>query len=396
MSQTRRTFLASSAVGAAGLALSPYAAYASLGRAAKPLRILVLGGTGFIGPHIVEACLARGHKLTLFNRGRTEKVTGHDFADSDGIDRRYGNRDPEKLALEDQPAGPDNPKGLSSLEEGEWDAVIDNSGYWPRIVGASAELLAPRVKQYLFISTVSVYSGHDVVGADTTAPLGTMEDPTLEDFGASFENYGPAKALCEQAVERAMPGRALSLRPGLIVGPGDLTGRFTYWPVRASRGGEMIAPGTPNDPLQMIDARDLARWAVHCVEKNTTGTFDAVGPQAPELTMGMVVDACLKASPDAGTTATWCDAEFLEAQGVSPWGHMPLWIPPRGDSVGFHQRDVSSSIAAGLTFLPVEKTCKDTLAWYNGLEEDSRYRRIAGIEADREAEVLAAWHEQQG
>ena len=127
-----------------------------------------------------------------------------------------------------------------------------------------------------------------------------------------------------------------------------------------------------------------------------TGTFDAVGPQAPELTMGMVVDACLKASPDAGTTATWCDAEFLEAQGVSPWGHMPLWIPPRGDSVGFHQRDVSSSIAAGLTFLPVEKTCKDTLAWYNGLEEDSRYRRIAGIEADREAEVLAAWHEQQG
>ncbi len=391
MSQTRRTFLASSAVGAAGLALSPYAAYAALGRAAKPLRILILGGTGFIGPHIVEACLARGHTLTLFNRGKLEKMTGHDFANTDGIDRRYGNRDPEKLALEDQDAGPDNPKGLSSLEEGEWDAVIDNSGYWPRIVGASAELLAPRVKHYLFISTVSVYDSHDKIGADTTASIGTMEDPTIEDF----KYYGPAKALCERAVERAMPGRALTLRPGLIVGPGDLTGRFTYWPVRAAKGGEMIAPGSPDDPIQMIDARDLATWAVHCVERQVTGTFDAVGPQAPELTIGDILDGCINAS-DADTTLTWCDAEFLESQGVSPWGHMPLWIPPKGEQIGFHQRDVSASIAAGLTFLPVLKTCKDTLAWYNGLAEDSRYRRVAGIDAEREAEVLAAWHEQQG
>lgn len=395
MTQTRRTFLATSAAGAAGLALSPYAAYASLGRASAPLRILVLGGTGFIGPHIVEACRARGHTLTLFNRGRLEKVTGHDFAGSDDIERRYGNRDPEKAAQEDQPAGPDNPKGLSSLEEGEWDAVIDNSGYWPRIVGASAELLAPRVKQYVFISTVSVYEGHSEVGADTTAPLGTMEDPTVEDFGASFENYGPAKALCEQAVERAMPGRSLAIRPGLIVGPGDLTGRFTYWPVRAARGGEMLAPGTPNDPLQMIDARDLARFVVHCVEQGTTGTFDAVGPQAPELTMGMLIEACTKVA-DNDVRATWCDAEFLEAQGVSAWGDMPLWIPPRGDSVGFHQRDVSKSIAAGLTFLPVQTTCGDTLAWYNSQEEGSRFRRIAGIDADREAAVLKAWHEQHG
>ena len=395
MTQTRRTFLASSAVGAAGLAISPYAAYASLGRASAPLRILVLGGTGFIGPHIVEACLARGHSLTLFNRGRTEKVTGHDFAGSDGIDRRYGNRDPEKLAQEDQEAGPDNPMGLSSLEEGEWDAVIDNSGYWPRIVGASAELLAPRVKQYLFISTVSVYDSYAEVGADASASVGTMEDPTVEDFGASFENYGPAKALCEHAVERAMPGRALSLRPGLIVGPGDLTGRFTYWPMRVARGGEMIAPGTPGDPIQMIDARDLATWAVHCVEKNVTGTFDAVGPQAPELTIGDILDASKRAS-GADTTLTWCDAAFLESQGVSPFGDMPLWMPPEGERAGFHQRDVSTSIAAGLTFLPVEKTCKDTIAWYNGLAEDSRFRRLAGIDAEREAAVLAAWHEQHG
>ncbi|MBZ0173049.1 MAG: NAD-dependent epimerase/dehydratase family protein, partial [Phycisphaerales bacterium] len=156
MSQTRREFLTVSAAGAAVVALSPYAAYAGLGCAARPMRILILGGTGFLGPHCVEACLARGHTLTLFNRGRTEKVTGHTFEGEDGIERRYGNRDPEKLALENEDAGPDNPKGLAQLEEGEWDAVIDTSGYWPRIVGASARLLAPRVKQYLFISTVSV------------------------------------------------------------------------------------------------------------------------------------------------------------------------------------------------------------------------------------------------
>lgn len=395
MSQTRRDFLATTTAAGAAAAVSPYAAYAGWARAAEPMRILILGGTGFLGPHCVEAALARGHKLTLFNRGRTEKVTGHDFADEDGIERRYGNRDPEKTAVEAEPEGPDNPKGLASLETGEWDAVIDTSGYWPRIVDASASLLADRVKQYLFISTVSVYASNAEVGADTSAPLATMEDSTVEEFGAQFENYGPGKALCEQAAEAAMPGRATSLRPGLIVGPGDTTGRFTYWPVRVARGGEVLSPGMPSDPIQMIDVRDLAAWVVHCLEQNVTGVYDAVGPQAPELTMGMLLDACKKAS-GSDAAFTWCNDAFLEAHEVSPWGHMPLWISPRGESAGFHQRDVSKSIAAGLTFSAPVRTARDTLDWYNGLADDSRFKRLGGIDAEREAEVLKSWHAEHG
>jgi len=395
MSQTRRDFLTTTAAGAAVAAISPYAAYAGLGRASKPLRILILGGTGFLGPHCVEACLARGHTLTLFNRGRTETRTGYSWDDHPEIERRYGNRDPEKLAVEDQPAGPDNPKGLASLEAGEWDAVIDTSGYWPRIVGASASLLAPRVGQYLFISTVSVYKNTAEIGADASAELATMEDPTVESFGDQFQNYGPGKVLCEQAAEGAMPGRVTVLRPGLIVGPGDPTGRFTYWPVRVARGGETLAPGMASDPIQLIDVRDLAAWVVHCLERRVTGSLDAVGPQAPELTMGGVLDACKQA---AGSDAsfTWCNDAFLEAQGVSPWGHMPLWVPPRGEGAGFHQRDVSKSIAAGLVLSPIARTARDTLGWYTGLPDDHPSKRVGGLEAEREAEVLKAWHAEHG
>lgn len=393
MTQTRRDFLTTTAAGAVAMGVSPYAAYALMGRTTKPLRILILGGTGFLGPHCVAACLARGHSLTLFNRGKTETRTGHTFADHPEIERRYGNRDPEKLRLGDQPAGPDNPMGLSSLEGGEWDAVIDTSGYWPRVVGASASLLGPRVKQYLFISTVSVYAGNAEPGADTTAELATMDDPTVEDFGPGYANYGPGKSLCEQAAEAAMPGRVTVHRPGLIVGPGDNSGRFTYWPVRVARGGEVLAPGMPGDPIQLIDVRDLAVWIVHCLERNVTGVYDAIGPMAPELTMGGVLEAC-KETSGSDATLTWCDDEFLESQGVSPWGHMPVWFSPRGESAGFHQRDVSKSIAAGLVLSPIARTAKDTLEWYDGLAEDSRYKQVGGIKPEREAEVLTAWHEE--
>jgi 2'-hydroxyisoflavone reductase len=395
MIQTRRDFLTTSAAGAAVAALSPYAAYAAMGQAAKPMRILILGGTGFLGPHCVEACLARGHKLTLFNRGRTETRTGHTWEDHPEIERLYGNRDPEKLRKEDEPEGPDNPMGLSALEGGEWDAVIDTSGYWPRIVGASASLLGPNVGQYLFVSTVSVYKSNTAVGDDTTAELGTMEDPTAEEFGDQFQNYGPGKALCEQAAEKAMPGRVTVHRPGLIVGPGDNSGRFTYWPTRVAKGGEVLSPGTPDDPIQLIDVRDLAAWSVDCLERKVTGIYDAIGPMAPELTMGDMLDAC-KETSGSDATFTWCNDAFLEAQSVSPWGHMPLWIPPRGESAGFHQRDVSKSIKAGLVLSPIARTTKDTLDWYNGLEDDSRFKRVGGIGAEKEAEVLAAWHAEHG
>lgn len=395
MAQTRREFLSTAAVGAAAATLSPYAAYAYLGQTHAPLRILILGGTGFLGPHCVEACRARGHTLTLFNRGRTEKVTGHEYAGEEGIEIRHGNRDPLKLAAEDQPEGEDNPKGLATLAEGEWDGVIDTSGYWPRIVGASAELLAPRVKQYLFISTVSVYASNEQVGADVTAPVGTMADPTIETFGEQFENYGPAKALCEQACEKAMPGRVTVLRPGLIVGPGDTTGRFTYWPVRVAKGGEVLAPGTPADPIQLIDVRDLAAWVVHCLEQRVMGIYDAVGPLDGELTMGGVLDGC-KAAAGSEATFTWADADFLDAHGVSAWGDMPLWVPPRGESAGFHRRNVKRSFEAGMKLRAVEGTAKDTLDWYNGLAEDNRFRRLGGIAPEREVEVLKAWHDQHG
>lgn len=395
MTQTRREFMTTTAAGAAAAALSPCAAYAGWAPASKPMRILILGGTGFLGPHCVEACRARGHELTLFNRGRTEKVTGHDFHDTEGVEIRHGNRDPEKAAVESEPEGPDNPKGLSALQAGEWDGVIDTSGYWPRIVKASASLLADRVRQYLFISTVSVYASNAEVGADTSAALATMDDPTVEEFGDQFQNYGPGKALCERAAEGAMPGRVTVLRPGLIVGPGDTTGRFTYWPVRMVRGGEVLCPGMASDPIQLIDVRDLAAWVVRCLERGTTGTFDAVGPPAPELTMGKMLEACRTA---AGTDAsfTWCNDAFLEAWDVSAWGDMPVWIPPRGESAGFHQRDVSASLKAGLELSPIERTAKDTLDWSRGLPADSRFRRVGGISPEREAEVLKAWHAEHG
>ncbi|MBK7404833.1 MAG: NAD-dependent epimerase/dehydratase family protein [Phycisphaerales bacterium] len=395
MTQSRREFLSTAAAGAAGVMLSPYAAYGALGRSQAPLRILILGGTGFLGPHCVEACRARGHALTLFNRGRTENVTGHKFEGEDGIEIRHGNRDPLKLAADDQPEGPDNPKGLASLAEGEWDGVIDTSGYWPRIVGASAELLAPRVQQYLFISTVSVYASNEEVGADVTAPLGTMADPTVEEFGQQFENYGPAKVLCEQACEKALPGRVTVLRPGLIVGPGDTTGRFTSWPVRVAKGGEVLAPGTPSDPIQLIDVRDLAAWVVHCLEQKVMGTYDAVGPLDGELNMGGVLEGC-KTAAASDATFTWADADFLDAHGVSAWGDMPLWVPPRGDSAGFHRRNVKRSYEAGMKLRSVDETAKATLDWYNELPADSRFKRLAGIDAEREAEVLKAWHEANG
>lgn len=392
MPHTRRDFLASAGAAAAAGAVSPYAAYGLQRPARKPLRILILGGTGFLGPHCVEAALARGHKLTLFNRGSTEERTGHTWENHPEIERRYGNRDPEKPARE---GGEDVPTGLTELSEGAWDGVIDTSGYWPRMVHASAGLLKDRVRQYLFISTVSVYKSNSEPGADATAELATMDDPTVEEFGAQFQNYGPGKALCEAAAEAEMPGRVTVLRPGLIVGPGDLLPRFTYWPVRMQDGGEVLAPGTSQDPIQIIDVRDLAEWMVRCLENGTTGVYDALGPEAGKLTMGSMLDGCrLAAQTDA--KLTWVNDAFLEAHSVSAWGDLPVWVSPRGDGAGFHTRDISRSVKAGLEFRPVARTAADTLEWYNSLDAGDPLRRTMGWSREREAAVLAAWHEQHG
>lgn len=390
MHSNRRDFLATSSFALAGLAVGARRLQAAM--PAAPKRILILGGTGFLGPAVTAAAQARGHSVSLFNRGKTEKVL---HTKTDNTERFYGNRDPNKTADEKDPA---SAKGLDSLKGHTWDAVVDTSGYFPRMVRASAELLAPSVKQYVFISSVSVYADTSTPGADTSAAVGKMADESVETFGASFENYGPAKALCEQAAEAAMPGRVTNVRPGLIVGPGDPTGRFTYWPVRVARGGEVLSPGTPNDPLQMVDVRDLAEWIIHLIETGTMGVFDAISPQnppgKPAFTMGMLLDAC-KAASGSNATFTWCDAEFLASQQVSPWGDMPLWVPPTGESAGFHTRNVQKSIDAGLKMRPVVTTCKDTLEWFNSVAEGDRLKKLAAISPEREVEVLRAWRERE-
>ena len=281
---------------------------------AAPLRILILGGTGFLGPELVEAAQARGHHLTLFNRGKTRPGL---FAKDETIEKLQGDRDPQKAP------------GLAALEGKQWDAVIDTSGYVPRIVGASAKLLAPNVKQYVFISTISVYADLSTVNRDESGRLETTPDETSEDVP---KYYGALKALSEKAAEAAMPGRVTVIRPGLIVGPGDPTGRFTYWPLRLNRGGEVMAPGTGEDPVQLIDARDLAKWTIHMIEQKQVGTFNAVGP-AQKMTMRQMLEGVKQGVP-SDARFTWVPAAFLEKQNVSPWQDMPVWIPAEGETLG--------------------------------------------------------------
>lgn len=414
MHRTRREFIRTTAVAGAMAALPLSGTAFARARGASERRggkrILILGGTAFVGPALVDAARARGHTLTLFNRGRTEKRIGT----IDGVEHLYGNRYPELHADDSDPT---SPKGLSSLEGKTWDAVVDTSGQYRRIVKASAELLAPSVKHYIYISSISVYKDNSKIGGDENDETHTLADPDVETMGAGYANYGGLKALCERTAEEAMPGRTTAIRPGLIVGPGDGTDRFTYWPVRVQRGGEVLAPGTPEDPIQLIDVRDLAEWIVHVIENTITGTFDAVGPPAG-LTMGKMLGAC-KTAAGSDARFTWADAGFLEEQKVSPWGDMPVWIPPRGDSAGFHRRTIARATAAGLTFRPILDTARATLAWFPS--ELERRRRVtaemleqatkegkpapqlqdpgelrAGIKPQREAEVLALWHDKHG
>ena len=333
--------------------------------------LLILGGTGVLGPAVVEAAKARGFTITLFNRGKTRPQL---FPD---IEKLHGDRDPSKG------------DGLKALAGRKWDAVIDNSGFVPRIVKASAELLAPSVKHYIYISSVSAYADDSVVGADETAAVRTMPDPTVETMGKDFENYGPLKALCEQAAEAAMPGRVANVRPGYIVGPDDPTDRFTYWPVRVARGGEVLAPGAPGDPVQIIDVRDLAEWLITLVEGRTTGVFNAVGPGEP-LTMGALLDACKAAAPGVDARLTWVSAKFVEELPGEPLD-LPIWAPAEGKTLGFHTRSVERARKAGLKLRPAQETTRDTLAWWKTLPAERQAKMRAGLKPEREAEALAAW-----
>lgn len=374
MTTTRREFIAVSAAtataaAAATAALSSRAGLAGVLRPqpAKPLSILILGGTGFLGPATIDAAQARGHKVTIFNRGKREKYVGS----RDNIVKIYGNRDPDKHAqskfvdckeVEDETS----PKGLKELEGKKFDAVVDNSGFVPRIVKASAELLAPNVGHYVFISTLGVYKNNDKPNMDESDELGIMADPTVEEMGADSSNYGPLKALCEQAAEKAMPGRVTNLRAGYIVGPGDTSDRFTYWPVRASQGGTMLVPGTPDDAVQFIDVRDLADFIIHCMETKAAGAMNAMGPAKPLKTGGLIA-ACVSAAKNSGSkdvaVPQYVPYEWL-AKHDAEAGTLPILLPPDGETAGFHTRKIDRAIKAGIKFRSAEETCKALLDWW--------------------------------
>lgn len=374
MGVKRREFLkystAITALGLVGTDLSSFAAAKNKKTKNGDKTLLILGGTAFLGPQIVEAARSLGYKITLFNRGKTHPEL---FPD---LEKLRGDRD----------------GNLKALEGRSWDVVIDTSGYVPRHVRDSATLLGSSVQQYIFISTISVYADTSKPGMDESAPVGKLEDESVEDVSGG--SYGPLKALCEKAAEKAMPGRVTVIRPGLIVGPGDGTDRFTYWPVRLDRGGEVLAPGSASDPVQFIDVRDLAEWTLRCARDRTTGVFNATGPRG-ELTIGQLLSACKAAASGKALTLTWVEAAFLEEQKVAPWSDMPVWVPPQGGSAGFARINCARALSSGLTFRPVEATVKDTLLWWKTQPKERQVTLRAGIKPEREAEVLAAWHERK-
>jgi len=360
----RRTLLGLGAAAALSASLPSFA------RKIKPLRILVLGGTRFIGLHMTALALQRGHTLTFFNRGKTKADRYPE------VERIKGDRDGQ----------------IDGLKNREWDVVIDNSGYVPRHVRLTAELLAPKVRQYVFTSSISVYPDFSVP-RDEKSPVGKLADETIEKVDG--ETYGPLKALCEQAAEKAMPGRTTIIRPGLIVGPDDNTDRFTWWPARAARGGEFIAPGAPQDPFQVIDARDLAAFTINAIERNFTGIYNLVsnvnGFRFGELIDASIDSASKRARPAEAPRVTWLPADFLAAQEVAPWSEMPVWLPASGEEAAFAGTSNAAALARGLTITPIAKTVDDTMAWHLARPAEEREKLKAGIAPDKEARVLGAW-----
>lgn len=345
------------------------------------LKILVLGGTGFIGPHMVREALRRGHEVTLFNRGRTNRNL---FPD---LELLVGDRD----------------GGLNALEGREWDAVIDNSGYVPRHVADSAKLLSSAVSHYVYVSSVSAYAAmsgnltaasyHDVDMPNTEydSPLATMPDESVEEV--TSETYGPMKVLCERAATDAMgEDRITILRPTWIAGPGDDSDRFTYWPVRVSRGGEMLAPGTADDLIQIVDVRDLATFVVDSLERRIMGIYNMVTPPGAYTMGGLLGDS--QAVSGTEVNVTWVDLPFIEANGLDYNNGLPIWAPARGDTRSDAIVNGDRSFRMGMSTRPLKETIRDTLSWWRTLPEDRRANMRSGLTAEREAELLAAWHAQ--
>lgn len=369
---TRRTFLSGLATSTAALplavALPANASAPCDARRTDPLRILVLGGTGFLGPHFVQSALARGHTLTLFHRGRT----GAEMFP--GLEHLKGDRESGDLA---------------ALKGREFDVVVDNSGYVPKHVEDTASMFAASCKQYLFVSTVSVYEEPEEPGVrlDESSPVATVTDEevaAVKTIRESMPHYGALKARCEAAAEKAMPGRVTVVRPGLIVGPRDTSDRFTWWPVRLDRGGEVLAPGDPEAKVQFVDVRDLAEWMLALVEKRVFGVMNAVGFAGP-VSMRDVLIGCKNATTTPATL-TWVDEAFLLEQKVGPWMQMPLWIPSDGRRVYGNEL----ALRNGLAFRPLADTIRDTLHWAKTERGDRPFSRT-GLSPEREREVLLAF-----
>jgi 2'-hydroxyisoflavone reductase len=374
---TRRKILQSSILALAGLTMSRrYASAAGSARRQKPLRILILGGTGFTGPHQVRYALARGHKVTLFNRGRRPHAWPGE------VEELLGDR---------------NTGDLKALAGREWDVCIDNPTtlpFWVRDVG---QVLRGKVKQYIFISTVSVYAD-DLKAADESAPTAKYSGKdamaeTIDTLHANVNSlFGPLKALSEQESQKQFPGITTIIRPGLIVGPGDESDRFTYWPVRLSKGGEVLAPGDGNDPVQFIDGRDLAEWTIRVAESRTLGIFNATGPAHP-LSMREMLQGIATAI-HSNSKIIWVPTDFLRSANLALESDMPVWQPGQGDTAGAERRIIRKALAAGLTFRPLAETAVDALAWFRQQSLERQAKLKVGLTYAREQQVLADWDSQ--
>ena len=384
MSPTRRDFIRTTSVVGGGLALGASAACgdgqtdggSKIDAPKKSLSVLILGGTGFIGPHMVRYAIDRGHKVTIFTRGRREL----DLPES--VERLVGDRNDDHTALEGR----------------KWDVILDNNAQDYRWVQRSTELLADAARQYVLVSSISAYAlqgfGWDRADDVMLEPIVDEDYPRVQPpegwKDGDDASYGLMKTLSEKTVHEAFPGRTTVVRPGLIVGPGDMTDRFTYWPVRLDDGGEVLAPGNPDHANQVIDQRDLTEWIVRLAENGTVGDFNATGP-AERLSMGSMLDQ-IGLATEKPYELTWVPESFLQAQGISPWQDLPAWIP--GDPLMFV--DVRDAIDSGLTFRPLVDTARDTLNWDKARPAGERANRRFGMSRERESEVLDAWRALQG
>ena len=357
----RRDLIKLGTAAAAGM-MTGTAAFAQTTPKAQPLNVLILGGTGFIGPHIVAALRGAGHQLTLFNRGKRNPGLFKD------IETLTGDRNGQ----------------VDALRNRSWDVVIDDSGYIPKQVWLTADLLKDRVQHYIFVSSISAYADLARPGIDEDYKLATLADPTVEKVDDG--TYGGLKALCEQTVERVYAQRCTIIRPTYIVGPGDTSDRFTYWPVRAARGGEMLAPGNASDPIQIIDVRDLADFMRLCVEQRIAGRYNLCNPPGA-VTIGDVLETA-KRQARSKTKFVWASEAFLAQEKLLESGEIPIWSPTTGELAGAALVSSARAVSRGLRFRPLEVTVLDTLAWQNGRPAEQQKKLRAGLTAEREAELL--------